>query len=133
LDPEVGIRSERCLRGETIVYQPDFRIHFAIILSMFGAEASEFPVFLYQHIIVIKQAIPSLMAGFIRHRVIKLGAIVGRVLGGMAPVLPIIIQRTKVVATHVRDDVIITVVRVGILEQLVVIVETGRRLPGQQA
>ena len=37
---------------------------------MFGAEVSEFPVFLCQHIIMIKQLILGLLVGLIWHYII---------------------------------------------------------------
>lgn len=74
---------------------------------------SEFSVFLCHHIL-------SLLAGLVRHCTVELKAIVGRVLRGM---VPIIIRRTEVTTVHVRDDAIIVIVEIGILEQLVAIVE----------
>ena len=44
-----------------------------------------FLVFLYQHIVVVEEAIPSLFASLIRYHTIKVEVIVRRVFGGMVP------------------------------------------------
>jgi hypothetical protein len=69
---------------------------------------SQFPVLICYHI--VKQAILSLLAGLIRCHIIKLKMIVRRVLRSMVPVLLIVI-RAKIIATNVRDDVIIVGIR----------------------
>jgi hypothetical protein len=47
--------------------------------------ASEFSIFLCQHVIVIKQMIPSLLASLVRHCIIKLDMIMGERSGVIYP------------------------------------------------
>jgi len=71
---------------------------------------------------VIKQAIPSVLAGFVRRCIIKLKVIVRRMFRGEIPI-SFIIACAEVIAACMRDDVIIVDIRVIISTRLVAVIE----------
>jgi hypothetical protein len=83
---------------------------------------SKFPIFLCQHVIVIKQTIPGLLASLVRLCIIKLDMIVGGTFGCDIRA-PLVIIHTEVATTCMRDDVIIVYIQVANSTWLVTVLE----------
>lgn len=71
---------------------------------------------------MIEQVILSLLAHLVRHYVIKLKVIAGRVLGSLILVLLVIVC-SKVTTTRVLDDVIIISICITTYIQLVAVIK----------